>query len=199
MTYHLSIAVLDFLSHRSYQFRMGVAMVRARRWSGVFVMVFLVVLCQPARGQVGHHSKKYRDAAPAAGAPTMTTTFGTDNTLGFVYQDFEGATFPPPGWTSQGSGWSIWIRSNDASGYGVGTGSTLASFYDIQSGSFSLVSPTFAPTVAGDSLRFDHAYCTYQTENDQLQISTSTDGGVNWTVACYFGRWHQWSACNSAS
>lgn len=159
-------------------------MVRVRRWSALFVVVLSFILCLPARSQVGLHSKKYRDAVfpPAAGALTTTTTPGPDNTLGFVYQDFGGTTFPPPGWTSQGNGWAIWIRSTDASGYGIGTGSALASFFDVQSGSFSLVSPTFAAAVAGDSLRFDHAYCTYQTENDQLQISTSTDGGVNWTL-----------------
>ena len=35
--------------------------------------------------------------------------------------------------------------------------------------------------VSGDSLGFDHAYTTYQTEVDQLKIWYSTNGGTLWT------------------
>ena len=119
--------------------------------------------------------------ASATGTVSVSTP-GRDNFLSFLPENFEGTAFPPPGWTSQGSGSAIWTRSTSASGYGSGTGSALADFYNIQSGSFSLVSPTFTNAVAGDSLRFDHAYATYQTENDQLQISTSVDGGTTWAT-----------------
>ncbi len=34
-----------------------------------------------------------------------------------------------------------------------------------------------APTMAGDSLTFDHAYASYQGEIDRLVIETSNNGG----------------------
>jgi hypothetical protein len=65
----------------------------------------------------------------------------------------------------------------------VGIGSAWAAFYGFASGAnFSLITSNFIPSLAGDSLKFDHAYATYQTENDRLQISTSTDGGTTWTI-----------------
>lgn len=109
------------------------------------------------------------------------TTPNTDNILTFLVQDFEGTTFPPAGWTNTGT--AMWSRSTDASGYGVGSASALADFYSISSGGqLNLITSTFTPSVSGDSLRFDHAYATYQTEVDQLQIYTSTDGGTTWTL-----------------
>lgn len=114
--------------------------------------------------------------------PVFVTTPGPEALLTYLLQDFEGTTFPPSGWTSQGSGSAVWTRTTDASGYGMGSASAFADFYSIQTGSFSLITPTFPPAVAGDSLKFDHAYCTYQTENDRLEISTSTNGGTTWTL-----------------
>jgi hypothetical protein len=150
--------------------------------------VFLApcVLVTPALGQDGGASspKKFLHASDAS-ENSIPVTFvgpGHDNILTFLLQDFEGTTFPPAGWTSQGSGSAIWTRSTAASGYGIGAASAFADFYNIQSGSFSLITPTFANAVAGDSLKFDHAYATYQSEVDQLQLSTSTDGGSTWVT-----------------
>jgi hypothetical protein len=116
-------------------------------------------------------------------SPVSITTPGTEGTLTYILQEFEQSTFPPAGWTSQGSGAAVWIRTVDASGYGSGTGSAFADFYSISAGgTFHLITPTFSPTAAGDSVRFDHAYATYTSENDQLQLSTSTNGGTTWTT-----------------
>jgi len=112
--------------------------------------------------------------------PISITTPGTDNILTFLVQDFEGTTFPPAGWTNSGT--AVWSRSTSASGYGIGTASALADFYSITSGSLNLITSTFSPSTAGDSLIFDHAYATYTTEVDQLQIYTSTNGGSTWTL-----------------
>ncbi len=120
---------------------------------------------------------------PATSVPVVVTTPGLDNVLTSLFQDFEGGAFPPAGWTSEGSGSAFWTRTTDASGYGVGIGSALADFYGISAGlQFSLSTPVIPASVAGDSVKFDHAYATYTTENDQLQISTSTNGGTSWTV-----------------
>jgi hypothetical protein len=147
-------------------------------------LLLLFVLTFPAMGQGDRVSKAgYKSPVSSTNMPVTVTAPGLDNILTFLSQDFEGSAFPPAGWTVEGSGAAFWTRSTDASGYGVGVGSALADFYSISSGlQFSLVTPIFQASVAGDSLKFDHAYATYVTENDQLQISTSTNGGTSWTV-----------------
>ena len=147
------------------------------------IVLFLFAVTLPALGQKTSPAKPgHTTSGSQSSLPVSIRTPGLDNVLTFVLQDFETSTFPPPGWTSQGAAPAIWTRSGDASSYGLGTGSAFADFYDIQSGSFDLISPTFSAAVAGDSVRFDHAYATYQTENDQLQISTSTNGGTTWST-----------------
>jgi hypothetical protein len=121
--------------------------------------------------------------AAADQAPVSITTPGPEGTTTFILQEFEQSTFPPAGWTSQGTGSAVWIRSTDASGYGTGAGSAFADFFSISNGgTFHLITPAFPPSSAGDSVRFDHAYATYTSENDQLQISTSTNGGTTWVT-----------------
>jgi hypothetical protein len=101
---------------------------------------------------------------------------------GSSVQDFEGAYFPPIGWTNVASGGSQWLPAG-YSGYGVGYASAAAPFYTTGSGAvLSLVSPLFTAAVAGDSLIFDHAYATYGTANDQLEVDVSTNGGTTWTI-----------------
>ncbi len=75
-------------------------------------------------------------------------------------EDFEATTLPPTGWTETGTT-SIWGRSTAASGYGTGVASARAYFYGVSSGTGILTTVAFAPTSAGDSLKFDHAYSTY--------------------------------------
>ncbi len=113
--------------------------------------------------------------------PVTITTPGFDNIMTFLVADFESAAFPPSGWTISGT--SNWTRSTDASGYGIGAASALADFYNISSGgTLNLITPVFPAAVTGDSLKFDHAYATYQTEVDKLQVYTSTNGGTSWTL-----------------
>ena len=97
-----------------------------------------------------------------------------------LFQNFEAATWPPTGWTNTGTT-TIWSRSTAASGYGTGLASARAYFYGVSSGTGILTSVAFAPTSAGDSLKFDHAYATYINDNDQLQIFTSTNSGTSFT------------------
>lgn len=107
----------------------------------------------------------------------------SESFLSFLAEDFENVTWPPTGWTIDFTGTVYWLRATNASGYGVGTASAEFNFYSATTNTTqSLISSTFPVSVAGDSLKFDHAYATYQTENDQLQIEYSTDGGTNWTV-----------------
>ena len=94
-------------------------------------------------------------------------------------EDFASAVFPPTGWSVEYSGALYWLRE-DVSAYGVGSGSTSFDFFDAEDGTIqSLNTINISPTVTGDSLKFDHAYCTYTNgEIDRLEILTSNDGGA---------------------
>lgn len=102
--------------------------------------------------------------------------------LGFVFVDFEDSTFPPAGWSLEYTGaQTFWSRDTVCSGYGIGAGSANFDFYDANTGTTqSLISSVFQAASSTDSLKFDHAYATYATENDQLEIDYSTNGGVSW-------------------
>jgi len=96
-------------------------------------------------------------------------------------EDFSSTTFPPANWTIDYTGALYWSRENQ-SAFGTGSGSTKFNYYDAIVGVIqSLNTVTIGATGAGDSLKFDHAYGTYVAENDQLEILTSTNGGVSYT------------------
>ncbi|MGA9117440.1 MAG: Omp28-related outer membrane protein [Bacteroidota bacterium] len=150
----------------------------------VFVLAaaLLVSAAGPAAAQAVLKPLAPGGAGAAGDVPVSITGPGGETVLTYLIQDFEGTAFPPAGWTSQGSAPAVWTRTTDASGYGVGAASAFADFYSIQSGSFALITPVFPVAAAGDSVKFDHAYCTFQTENDQLQIAVSTNGGTTWST-----------------
>ncbi|MCE1188931.1 MAG: choice-of-anchor J domain-containing protein [Ignavibacteria bacterium] len=113
-----------------------------------------------------------------------TVGFAKSFTEAYLGVDFEDATFPPTGWTIAYTGTTnYWSRVATASGYGVGTACAKFAFYSASTGTTqSLVTPGFAASVAGDSIKFDHAYATYTGgENDQLKLEYSTDAGTTWT------------------
>ncbi|MDQ3020934.1 MAG: T9SS type A sorting domain-containing protein [Bacteroidota bacterium] len=100
----------------------------------------------------------------------------------FLCEGFSSTTFPPVDWTLEYTGDLFWLRDT-VSSYGVGTGSAVFYFYTAFPGTIqSLITLTFDSSTAGDSLKFDHAYCTYEIEVDQLQIETSTNGGNSYTT-----------------
>ena len=102
---------------------------------------------------------------------------GGDNILSYVYEDFEGEFFPPPGWILEYTEPLYWKHTNLASGYGIGTSSALYENFSAPTGiTQSLVLTSLGPTITGDSLSFDHAYATYTSEVDKLVIETSNDG-----------------------
>ncbi|HEY6504072.1 MAG TPA: fibronectin type III domain-containing protein [Chitinophagaceae bacterium] len=88
-------------------------------------------------------------------------------------------TFPPTCWTRNNT---TFLTGNAANAYVAGTGSAKFDFYNASSGTnLDLVSPLFTAVPAGHRVVFDHAYATFAGENDQLQISYSTDGGATYT------------------
>ncbi len=111
--------------------------------------------------------------------------FGTSSLFaaGFQLQDFENPSFPPAGWTVQNTTGHDASRTTYCSGYGAGTSSAIFDFYDYASGNFDLITNTFGATIAGDSLKFDHAYATaVGGYNDILNVYTSTNGGSTWNL-----------------
>lgn len=98
-------------------------------------------------------------------------------------QNFETTPFPPAGWTLESSGTLYWSRVTTASGYGTGTASAKFNFYSAPSGTVqSLITPSLKSSLPGDSLSFDEAYATYQSEVDSLIILTSVDNGSNYST-----------------
>ena len=99
----------------------------------------------------------------------------------FLAEGFYGTTFPPLNWSLDFTGTLYWTREVQSS-YGIGTGSAKFNFYDATSGTTQYMNTlTIANTSAGDTLKFDHAYCTYTGgENDQLEILTSSNGGSSY-------------------
>ena len=96
-------------------------------------------------------------------------------------EDFTSATFVPSNWSLEYTGTLYWTR-NSVSGYGAGTGSAKFDFWTAASGTTqSMISLTFGSSVAGDSLKFDHAYAPYTGATDSLEILTSTNGGTTYT------------------
>lgn len=106
-------------------------------------------------------------------ATPSLTTFGQIK----LVQGFETLPFPPTGWSVQYSGTLYWERAS-VGGYGASSSSAVFRFYEAPASVVqSLLTSTFTPTSVGDSLSFDYAYATYDTEVDSLVIETSTDGG----------------------
>ncbi|MBN2365364.1 MAG: T9SS type A sorting domain-containing protein [Calditrichaeota bacterium] len=103
--------------------------------------------------------------------------------LSFISENFETDIFPPQGWILEYTGTLYWQHYPLASGYGIGTGCAQFFFNIAPQGTIqSLVLTSLGPTVAGDSLSFDHAYTTYDTEIDLLIIEISDDAGVTYST-----------------
>ncbi|MFZ4522393.1 MAG: choice-of-anchor J domain-containing protein [Bacteroidales bacterium] len=94
--------------------------------------------------------------------------------------DFEMTIFPPSCWSMSGLPWT---RSAISSGYGQGTGSAIADFFHTSSGAFEIVTPSldFGP-LSSLMVSFDHAYATYGTQVDKLEILTSSDNGISFIL-----------------
>ena len=98
-------------------------------------------------------------------------------------ENFEAATFPPSCWSTV-AGTGSWARVTTASGFGTGTASAEADFYNINGTvPFSLITLPFSNgTLASPTLSFDWAYATYATEVDEMDIYYSTNNGSSYTL-----------------
>ncbi len=93
---------------------------------------------------------------------------------------FEGALFPPAGWTNGGT--AIWFNYA-VSAYGVGTNSAMAAFYSVSAGTGMLETALFEAPAAGATLGFDYAYAAFGADYvDRLAIQVSTNAGATYSL-----------------
>lgn len=129
------------------------------------------------------------------GAPYINENTGKDNSMLESLtpsEGFEGATFPPTGWTwgvIGGAATQRWIRTSSLT---TGVGAYGLSFACANFNAFNapvgtvqfLQTPTFPATVGGEVLRFDWHYLPYNSgtpvPRDSMIVQTSTDGGTTW-------------------
>jgi hypothetical protein len=99
-----------------------------------------------------------------------------------INETFETAVYPPIGWTENDS-YDIISRSTSASGFGFGTGSIKADFFNVITGTSLLTTPVFNNLTTSDTLSFDYAYGPYTGYNpDSLIIKISTDNGATFSI-----------------
>ncbi len=97
-------------------------------------------------------------------------------------QDYVSADFPPQFWNLEYAAAPLWYRALP-SAFGAGSGSAMFNFYNAEPGvTQSMITNPFGESVAGDSLKFDHAYTTYINEVDSLIIEVSTNFGNDYSV-----------------
>ena len=120
------------------------------------------------------------DLSSWSGPNTFTTTC---NPFGAFTEDFETTNFPPTCWSLANSA-GPYTRSTAASSYGVGSASVYANFYLITAGNtLDIITPTLDLTgIADPYIVFDHAYATFSTEVDYLEIWTSSNDGMSYTL-----------------
>ncbi|MCX6267237.1 MAG: hypothetical protein NTW16_07760 [Bacteroidetes bacterium] len=129
-----------------------------------------------------YRSWSVNGAAPtySAGTNTSTATMCEPATIYPNQNDFESTRFPPVCWSYAGLPWS---RASTASGYGVGVASALANFFTLVAGNFDLISPELNLAALTDPIvRFDHAYATYNTQVDKLELWYSTNNGTSFVL-----------------
>ena len=111
----------------------------------------------------------------------------------FLETDFEGSTSLPSGWTqSQVSGGAAWVIQQGGQSGNPSTarsGSRNATLYqnNTSDNKTRLISPTFdADGYTNLTLTFWHAQKIWGSDQDELKVFYSSDGGSNWTELVSF-------------
>ncbi len=103
--------------------------------------------------------------------------------LPFV-EDFTSTTYPPTGWSRQGT--VIGSRQTAVQPNGTSGGALRFYFYSVSTGSDTLITPLIDMTSTGTIVfRFSHAYRQYTTENDRFRVLLSTDDGATWDTTLF--------------
>lgn len=129
------------------------------------------------------------------GAPYINENSGKDNSLLESLtpsEGFEGATFPPTGWTwgvISGAATQRWIRTSStitgSGAYGLSFACANFNAFNAPVGTVQfLQTPTFPSTVGGEVLKFDWHYLPYNASpfpRDSMIVQNSTDAGATWS------------------
>jgi len=139
------------------------------------------------QGQMDYNTEYYWrvDVNDSDGVATGNTWhFSTMQDPAIVLnEDFDDNGFPPGGWTFENSDENLWSKYYGISAYGQGVNSARAKFFLslISDSVSSMITHSFYPLNAGDTLAFDYAYAaTSMYFIDSLEILYSTDAGQNW-------------------
>jgi len=98
-----------------------------------------------------------------------------------IVEGFEGASYPPAGWSS-----SAWNKSSAAGGFGNSSNSTMIDFYNLSTGNKGKLYTDYINMSSMSSpvlLRFDRAYARYNSVySDTLIIKISVDCGLTYNT-----------------
>jgi hypothetical protein len=114
-------------------------------------------------------------------AGPLSFTTACDIVLAPWSESFEGGFVPPSCWSVTGTS-GLWITGL-ASGYGTGSFSAKADFYNVI-GTSDLISLGYSTSsLTNPILKFDWAYATYTDGAvDEMDIYYSTNSGTTWTL-----------------
>ncbi|MEI7897343.1 MAG: hypothetical protein WCJ26_09945 [bacterium] len=116
----------------------------------------------------------------STGTSSSSTTFCVNLSNFPDITDFELASFPPECWSLAGIPVT---RASAVSGYAVGTAASIFDFLSIVSGNFDLISPVLnLAALSSPVVTFDHAYATWDTQVDRLELWSSVDNGASYTL-----------------
>jgi len=161
--------------------------------TGVSSTLYKMEFTSPAVGFVTGTASKFAYTTNAGLTWTTPTNTGlvaaatfydmdvkaTTNAITPFVETFASSTFPPAGWSANGT---YWLRY-DSSAYNVGLGSAKYNFWSSSTGTVdTMYSPSFSATAAGDSLVLDVAYQPYSGSNDKIGVYSSTDAGTTYTL-----------------
>jgi photosystem II stability/assembly factor-like uncharacterized protein len=181
---------IDTLTSLTLNYKIDAGSVSTYSWSGSLATnANTNISLPPMNASQGNHTFTAYTSNPNGSTDGNTnndsktfsfTVVGSGQALP-VTEGFEGATYPPSGWTS-----SAWAKSASAGGFGNSSSSTMIDFYNMttgQKGDISTDFLNFNSLSAPLHLDFDVAYARYNiTYSDTLLVKISIDCGNTWTT-----------------
>ena len=152
----------------------------------------------PATSTAANPTVTYNTAGTYSVTLTATNTNGnnTSTQTGLIVvsgsnalplaEGFEGATFPPTGWSlTNADASTTWARTTSASGFGTSSASGYVYNYNYNAAGQKdwLITPSYNFTgVTNGRIKWDYAYAPYTGYNDSLIVLYSNNCGVSWTT-----------------
>jgi hypothetical protein len=104
-----------------------------------------------------------------------------------LVETFEDQVYPPPGWSTGGPS-SFWHSTNSVGAYGQSGASIVSALSLWPETTGSLISPQLdLSSLAHPWVRFDYAHTASRNEASRMDIFTSADNGVSYTLLASMG------------